>query len=182
MRLTLNLARRGYRYQRQARSLIRLALVVLLTVMAYQGHHWSALHSEINAREQQLALLRQDPGGLPSQVQPEDLTASFLEYHRARDLLQRDNFRWTELFDRMESLLPEGIGLRSFQPDYKADSLRIEGVARDLHHLQALLDNLLGGEFSTVNLLQQSHVRVSDGRGGTRSALNFSLHIEGVFL
>ena len=182
MRLTLNLASRRHRYQRQVRSLMKLFSALMLIVLVCQGYQWIGLHGDISAREHQVAALRQDLGVLPPQVQPEDLTTKYREYYRARDLLQRDNFRWTELFDRMESLLPEGISLRSFQPDYNADSLRVEGIARDLAHLQTMLTNLLGGEFSTVYLLQQSHTRVSDGRGGTRSALNFSLHIEGVFL
>jgi type IV pilus assembly protein PilN len=181
MKLNLNLVGRHHVLTRRIRPCLKISLLLLLVLSAYQGHQLIVLYGQIGTHQAAVTELQRELGMFPAPVDPIDLTAAYQEYDRARELLLRDSFRWTELFDRMEGLLPEGIGLRSFQPDYRADSLRIDGVARDLQHLQALLDNLLQAEFSQVYLRQQSRSAISDGSGGSRYALNFSIELMGVF-
>ncbi len=82
----------------------------------------------------------------------EELGKQRQTYHQAEASLQRDAFRWTGLFDRMEKLLPDGVSLRSFNPDYAKNSLSILGVARTLTQLQTLLDNLQNAQFQQMYL------------------------------
>jgi len=181
MKLTLNLASRRYYDQELVRRWLYSLLSVLLLLLVFQGYQWFTTRQQILIHQASVEELRKDLGLQPDLMTPEALTDRYTDYRTAQQLLQRDSFRWTELFDRFEHLLPEGISLRSFQPDYKGNSLRVEGVARDLRHLQALLDHLLADHFTQVYLRQHSNIQVSDGRGGQRSALSFTLEIEGVF-
>ncbi len=181
MKLTLNLVGRHHVLTCRIRSWLKVSWVLLLVFSLFQAYQLVVIYSQISSRQLVVSGLRQELGMVPAVSEPVDLSAAYQEYDSARELLLRDSFRWTELFDRMEGLLPEGIGLSSFQPEYQTDSLRIDGVARDLQHLQALLDNLLTGEFSQVYLRQQSRTAIRDAGGGSRSALNFSIELTGVF-
>lgn len=182
MKLTLNLARRRYYDQEMVRRWLYFFLIVLLLLLVFFGYQWLTTRQQITIHQASIEELRRNLGLQPDLLAPEVLTDKYSDYRIAQQLLQRDSFRWTELFDRFEQLLPQGISLRSFQPDYQGNRLRVDGVALDLRHLQALLDQLLAEHFTQVYLRQHSNVQVSDGRGGQRSALNFSLEIEGVFL
>ena len=79
-------------------------------------------------------------------------------------------------------MLPDGVSIRGFRPDYKDRALAIEGVAKDLTALQTLLDRLLESDsISSAYLQRQAYVKVRDTKGKEYSALNFSINLEGVF-
>ncbi|MCK4690630.1 MAG: PilN domain-containing protein [Desulfuromonadales bacterium] len=182
MKLSINLASRRYLDQRALKMILSGVIVLLLFVLVIQGNAY--LNDRQLARQHQAhleSLQEQLRGKLPKRLTLEELAEQRQAYKRAEVLLQRDAFRWTALFDRMESLLPDGVGLRSFSPDYDKNSLLMNGVAKKLKNLQDLLDNLQAGQFNQVYLKKQGEVKVDDGRGGKRTALSFSISLEGVF-
>jgi type IV pilus assembly protein PilN len=185
MKLTLNLASRRYFNRRainQAYLLLCLmfcGLLVYLAIGFFQGRRQIKQY-QVNISDQQTQLEK-----LQKEL-PRHLTAARIEKQKqdfmlAEEFLERDAFRWTELFDRLERLLPTGVSLRSFNPDYENRSLQLNGVARGLPELQALLDNLLADSFQQVYLQRHGRVEISAGAGDRITALNFSLKIEGVY-
>ncbi len=182
MKLTLNLASRTYVNER-ALSLgcliLALMLVVLLLFQAravlQERERNLSYQKEISTLETQLS------SKLPKQFSKEQLATQQEAFQQAQELLQRDAFRWTALFDRLEKLLPEHVSLKNLNPNYQKGSLTIEGVARQLGDLQQLLDNLHAEEFKQVFLTGQSSVDVDDFAGNKRPALQFSILLEGVF-
>ncbi len=182
MQLTINLASRRY-LNRRLFQLIFWVLVLLLSgIITWQiSSFLAARQQEQEYRSHLQALQEQLTGKRPEQQSAVGLAQQQAAYDRAAILLQQDAFRWTLLFDRMEQLLPTGISLRSFNPDYEKNALVLTGVARDLSRLQALLDNLHGADFQHAYLITQGEVQVNDGRGGKRTALSFSINLAGVF-
>ncbi len=182
MKLSINLASRRHLNQRLLRLILSGIIIILLLVLAVQGK--SYLQNRQQALQYQAhldSLQEQLQGKLPQRLTPEELAEQHQAYDQAEMLLQRDAFRWTALFDYMEGLLPVGVSLRSFNPDYGKNSLQINGVAKNLKSLQTLLNNLQSAQFNQVYLKNQGEVDVDDGRGGKRKALNFSISLKGEF-
>ena len=182
MKLSINLASRRYFNQRKLKLVLSSIIVCLLLILAIQVNTY--LQNRQLALQYQShidSLQEQMRGKLPKRLTPDELAVQRQEYKQAESLLQKNSFRWTDLFSRMETLLPDGVSLRSFNPDYNKNSLLIYGVARNLKKLQNLLDNLHNSQFKQVYLKNQGEVDVDDGRGGKRVALSFSIALEGIF-
>ena len=182
MKLSINLASRRHLNQQVLKLTISCIIVLLLLILAIQGNTY--LQNRQQALQYQVhldSLQEQLRGKLPKRLTPEELANQRQAYKQAEILLQRDAFRWTALFDRMEGLLPDGVSLGNFNPDYGKSSLLINGVAKNLESLQILLDNLQSAQFNQVYLKNQGEVDVDNGRGGKRKALSFSISLEGVF-
>jgi len=182
MKLSLNLASRRYVNQRALKRFYLLLSLLLVLVLTFQTKSYLQGRSEIESVRSSLAQLRQQlQGGTVESLSAEQIDAQQRRFRQAQVLLQRDAFRWTALFDRLEKRLPAGASVRSFNPDYAQKSLVLTGVVRGLNDLQQLLDNLHAEHFQQVFLQSQNRVEVSDGAGGKRSALSFSIKLEGVF-
>lgn len=182
MKLSLNLASKRHVNRRALNLGFGLVALVLVVVLI--------LHSQIYVQDRRLMaayqahlddLQTQLHGKLPERMNPATLKEQRIAYEQAKNLLERDAFQWTALFDRMESLLPEGVILTSFNPDYAQNSLKINGIARDLGHLQELIDRLYSSDFTQVYLHSQAEESIEDGQGNKRSALSFSFSLRGGF-
>jgi len=182
MKLTLNLASRSYVNERALRIGCLVISLLLLLLLGFQ------LRNGLQSREQntglrtEIAQLRQQlKGKIPRRFTKAQIALQQQEFGRAQALLSRDAFRWTALFDRMEALLPENVSIRSFNPNYKDKNLQIVGIARSLTDLQTLLDNLHGDNFKQVFLKNQNQIEVLDYVDKKRTALEFSIQLQGVF-
>ncbi len=185
MKLTLNHASRRYLNRRALNQIYLVLSLLLCALLAYQVVNSLQGKSRAEQFQKNISELQQQLGQLQGEA-PRHLTADRIEkqkveFAQVETILDRDAFRWSALFDRMELLLPDGASIRSFNPNYKDKSLVLNGVVKGLSDLQQLLDNLLADSFQQVYLQNQGMVEVSDGSGGKAPALNFSLKIEGVF-
>jgi len=182
MKLSINLASRRYVNQRAMGLFFAVLLFALICILLLQGNSWLQDYRLEQSYRTHLAELQKELGGaLPERLSPAEIANRRQLYEQADVLLTRDAFRWTALFDRMERLMPGGISFLGFSPEYEKNSLKIRGVARDLAALQRLLDNLYGDGFGQIFLENQGETTVDDGRGGKKTALNFTLSLEGVF-
>lgn len=182
MKLSLNLASRTYLNQRALRQIYLLLGLLFLVLLAFQIKIYLTSHQQRLGLEKNIADLQTQLHGEPApQLTADQISLQQQEHRQAEMLLQRDAFRWTALFDRFERLLPSGVSIRSFNPNYQQGQLQINGVARQLSDLQTLLNNLHGEKFRQVFLESQDWVEVSDGTGGEKPALGFSIRLEGVF-
>ena len=182
MKLTLNLASRRYVNQRALKRSYLLLGLLLLVVLGIQFSHLLKTERELAAVQQNLRNLQQQMGGnAPAQLPADQLKKQLALHQLAGELLARDAFRWTGLFDLLERTLPVGVSLRSLSPDYKQKSLVLNGVAKDLKSLQRLLDNLHAEKFEQVFLENQSRIEINDGRGGKLPVLSFNIKLTGVF-
>jgi len=182
MQLTVNFASQKRYRERFYKRVLALVILGLGIILALQVRQYVAGYQLERQYQQHLSELeKQLQGDSLKQGNGDQLAALQRDYNQARKLLKQDAFRWTLLFDRIEAILPPGISLRGFNPDYDKNVLVLTGVARDLGSLQRLLDNLHAESFKDAFLLQQSEVKLKDSRGIERTALSFSINLTGVF-
>lgn len=186
MKLNLNFASRRYINRRAVTKgywMVATGLLCLFLWILYQNLFVS---TQIQQTRNQLSALQQDEqellGTKSVSLDSQKIEELRKEFARNQMLLDQDSFHWTALFDRMEKLLPDGISIRAFKPDYEKRTLAIEGYARDLKVLQALLDRLLEADtISNVYLNRHAFANMKDSQGRQHSVLDFSLSLEGVF-
>ncbi len=182
MKPSINLASRRYLNQRASDVGTLIVIVGLVTFILLLGNGFIQDYQLAEAYRTHLKELKTElHGEQPEKIDPQEIADRKAEYERARILLQRDSFRWTSLFDRMEVILPNGINLISFSPDCENNSLEISGLAKDLQSLQHLIDNFHNDQFDPVYLNSQGQAQVDDGRGGKKSALTFSIMLGKAF-
>ncbi len=184
MKPTLNLASRAYVNRRLLFASYSLAAVLLLAILTVTGGYlWRSrqtagdLHTRIADLERQEVAQR---GPKTVEYSPEDYKKLLVRIDFANDVLKKDTFRWTALLSRLEGVVPEGVGLRSIRPDFKAGGLNIVGLARNFASLQTFLDQLLASpDFSAVYLLRQERLDPKTGMGS--QTLRFTLALKGAF-
>ncbi len=185
MKVTLNLASRRYLNRRAINQLGILFIVLLAVVFMVQVNGYLQGRSQLSSYEKSLTELELEYqellGETPRSLSPQEVDAQKVKFQQAETLLQRDAFRWTALFDKMEKRMPSGVTITSFNPDYKARSLKLAGQARGLSDLQRFLRNLHKEPFEQIFLQSQGEVTVVDAQGVEQSALSFAVTLEGVF-
>lgn len=186
MKPTLNLATRTYLNRRLLYLAYSLAIGALLLVLCGFGYYFVTTWQATRSLQTSLDKMQRESlgpgGGGAVRFSTEDYQQLRRRIAFFNDILARDTFRWTDLLDRLEGLLPAGVALRSIQPDFNAGSLRISGLTRNLDKLQEFLDNLLQSkDFSGVYLLKQAQVKAGAKQATNPSELSFSLVLEGAF-
>lgn len=182
MKLTLNLASRRYVNERALKwACLFLSFVLLLLLMVQAQTYLQSREQALKYKTTIEKLEQQLRGKVPKRFTKEQIVAQQHDFSQAENLLRKDAFRWTALFDRLEDLLPENVSIRSFSPNYKEGSLVISGVAKNLIDLQDLLDNLHADSFQQVFLRSQNQIEVVDYQEQKKTALAFSILLEGVF-
>ncbi len=186
MNPSLNLATKTYLNRRLLYAAYGLTMLLLLLFLAGLGAYFWNCRQEGQKLRAAIEQMEQDSqpsaGAAEARFSPE-------EYKRLREriaffnsVLAKDTFRWTDLLGRLENLVPEGIGLRSIQPDFRGRSIRISGLARNLDKLQDFLDRLLvSDDFAAVYLLNQARIDQGRDQQGGGNELSFSLVLEGAF-
>ncbi|PLX89223.1 MAG: hypothetical protein C0618_01550 [Desulfuromonas sp.] len=186
MKLNLNFAGRSYVNMRLIGQAYWLSAALLVVLLLWGVIQLLSTHTMIAEQDTKLAALQKDREellGIESiALDTEKLEAVRADVVRSQVLIDQDSFHWTALFDRMENLLPDGVSLRGFRPNYKERSLDITGVAKDLNSLQTFLDQLLTDDtIETAFLQQQAETKVQDIKGTEYIALTFSVKLRGVF-
>ncbi len=186
MKFNLNLASRRYLNKRALKNGFIAAVCLLLLLGGWQinalvaGNHTLQLTQErLQELQGRIEKLR---GGPQKTLTVAQRAALEKEFSVATELLAQDAFRWTALLDRMEKLLPAGVSLSGFSPDYKKNVLALTGRARSLKEMRLFLDRLLKDKgFAQVYLKNHSRITVTDYADTEREAISFSLQLEGVF-
>jgi len=186
MKLNLNFANRRYVNRKVVNKTYWAVIAVLIMLMFWTIRESLVVQKSIQNIQSQLVTLERDEfellGSKSVPLDSNRLEEIRREFDRDQMLLDQDSFRWTALFDRIEVLLPEGVSVRGFKPDYAGRTLSIEGVAKDLSGLQEFLDRLLESDSITnAYLNRHTDVKVNDIQGNEFRALSFSVDLEGVF-
>lgn len=185
MKLTLNLASRGYVNRRAlflGYFLLAALLILLLLLLANSFYRLHVYNSQISAH---LEEINRDLG-LQGSATEEVTSPAYLQLQErvsyANQLIAKDSFRWTALLDQLEEVVPDGVKIRSIQPDYRQRGLKIACVARGLGDLRAFLDRLITSRhFSDVYLLDQANLMVKDTLGQEHPSVSFLVELKGAF-
>jgi len=184
MEIKLNLASKPYLNRQNVRLWLLLlsALMVLLLLLngSYGYRNYRQLQL-LDTRFQELDDQISGIHGTSADYTPEKLLAVKVEVELANEIIDADRFRWTELLSRFENLLPGNVSIHSIQPDFKARSVQLSGVARDVSALTEFIDNLLTSEDLNQAFLK-SHGEVKNEQNSSIQILTgFSIVIREAF-
>ncbi|KIH76449.1 type IV pilus assembly protein PilN [Geoalkalibacter ferrihydriticus] len=186
MKLNLNLADRVYINRRALHGAYVAIGALLLVLLVVNLLFFSRTRDEIVELEQRLSELRERAGARDDEgvidISPAAQRQLLSDIAFANSILEKDSFRWTQLLDRLEGLVPDGVSIRSILPDHRTRSLNLTAVARGLDEMTAFLDRLLeSDQLRDVYLLRQEQTTVTDFAGRERQALLFSLTLREAF-
>jgi Tfp pilus assembly protein PilN len=163
-----NLSTRPFYNERIVRlSLLGLLILVLaatafnVTRVLRYSRSDTKLSEQAARDESRAAELRASAVRLRATVDPRQIEVTSLEARRANDLIDRRTFSWTEVFNLLESTLPDEVRITSFRSKIEKGQivLTITIVARGAEDVSSFLDNLEPtGVFADVGRTLEEHV------------------------
>jgi Tfp pilus assembly protein PilN len=155
-----NLSTRPFYNERIVRLFLLGLLVLVLAATAFNvtrvlrySRSDTQLSEQAARDESRAAELRSSAVRLRATVDPKQIEFTSLEARRANDLIDRRTFSWTEIFNLLESTLPDEIRITSFRSKVEREQiiLSITIVARGAEDVSSFLDNMEHtGVFSDV--------------------------------
>lgn len=161
--LDLNLASRPFRNNTLLWLAYTLATVLIgafafLNVQSYHKHaQWLVdLRQQVSTIDNQLAELERRDRAARLEIERFDMKSLTLQAQKANDVIQWKAFSWTELFNLLEQIQPDGVRMTSVHPVFRGESdpsreqtvnsraraaaresqlvpVAVEGLAKDLH-------------------------------------------------
>jgi Tfp pilus assembly protein PilN len=155
-----NLSTRPFYNERIVRLFLLGLLILVLAATAFNvtrvvrySRSDTQLSEQAARDESRAAQLRTSAVRLRATVDPKQIEFTSLEARRANDLIDRRTFSWTEIFNLLESTLPEEVRITSFRSKIEKEQiiLTITIVARGAEDVSTFLDNMEHtGVFSDV--------------------------------
>ena len=97
---------------------------------------------------------------------------------KINDLLKQKSFSWSELFYSLEKAIPRGVSIIDIKPSYKSKRININGVAKSLELVTALVDNLQNTKYIKKSFLaKEEKVLINE----INEAVSFQIIAEGEF-
>ncbi len=163
-----NLATRPFYNERAVRLALLLLLVVVVLASVFNATRVmqlsrsdTRLGTQASRDEAAAAERRAEAARLRASVDPKQIEFVSVEARKANDLIDRRTFSWTELFNRLETTLPDDVRITAMRPkvDTGGTSLTIAVVARNVDSLSQFMDNLQKtGAFRAVGSRIEEHV------------------------
>jgi Tfp pilus assembly protein PilN len=151
-----NLATRPFYNERAVRFwivLVGIAVSAATVFNASQMIRYSRSDTELARQaasdEARAAELRAEAARLRATVDTKQIELASIEARQANDLIDRRTFSWTELFNRLEAMLPADVRITSVRPRLEEDriALAITVVARGVRDAAQFQTNLENSGF-----------------------------------
>ena len=147
-----NLSTRPF-YNERAVHIVLLALAIVVAgatifnvsrVIRYSRSD-TELATQATRDETRAAELRQQASRLRASVDPRQIDFASSDAREANDLIDRRTFSWTELFNRLETTLPDEVHITAVKPHIDRDRgivLTINVLARSVDDMNTFIENL----------------------------------------
>ena len=147
-----NLSTRPF-YNERAVHIVLLALAIVVggapifnvsRVIRYSRSD-TELATQATRDEARAAELRQQASRLRASVDPRQIDFASSDAREANDLIDRRTFSWTELFNRLETTLPDEVHITAVKPHIDRERgiiLTINVLARSVDDMNAFIENL----------------------------------------
>jgi Tfp pilus assembly protein PilN len=150
--LEINLATRPFRNNTLYWVGFGSVAIILLVLTGLNG--WVFFHSgtSVQQYEQEILLKQQKRDGLSRDEQRLGVKLTKLDFNGLRqqaefanDAIRRRVFSWTELFNRLEEVVPPSVMLSAVRPEIQAEGISIvaEGMAKDQEGLLVFEEGLI---------------------------------------
>jgi Tfp pilus assembly protein PilN len=158
-----NLSTRPF-YNERAVHIVLLALAIVVAgatifnvsrVIRYSRSD-TELATQATRDEARAADLRQQAVRLRASVDPRQIDFASSDAREANDLIDRRTFSWTELFNRLETTLPDEVHITAVKPHIDRERgiiLTINVLARSVDDMNLFIENLEStGAFGQVRV------------------------------
>jgi len=184
MEIKLNLASKLYLNRQNIRLWLLALGILMILLLLLNGSYGYRNYQQLQTLDKRFLELNDQISGIHGtsvDYTPEKLITVKAEVELANQIVDGDRFRWTELLNRFESVLPDDVSIHSIQPNFKARTVQLSGVARDVSALTRFVDNLLASEDLNQAFLQ-SHGEVKNEESSSSQILTgFSIVIREAF-
>jgi hypothetical protein len=158
--LTANLATRPFRNNTVIGSIVAAVALGLLVATIYNlyiflsyGSSYALLLDDQDRNRVKLEALEVEERSLVKQIEARDFETAFDQGSVANELILKRTFSWTELFNKLENLMPPEVMMSAIRPNVTSSTIviRVEGVAKTHLAFLSLQEHLLAHEaFSEV--------------------------------
>lgn len=182
MKYSINLASRSYVNKRALYLAYGVCGAVLILGLLFSSGYFLKLNRQISTTESRLGELEEkllaSQGENVASYSAARYEAVLAEINAANKIIDRDTFRWTELLDQLEKVVPGNVSVEKIEPDHKKKSIKLDGLAKGLKDMKRFLDNLIkSGDYDDVLLMTQATVESDSGKPMVR----FSIELLGAF-
>jgi len=142
--LRANLSTRPFYNERVVHAVATVVAVLVLAVTAWQiarvvrlSRYKTELNTAINRDKGQIEYLTKEAANVRRGLDQKELALVAAEAKEANTLIEMRTFSWTQLFNQLETTLPEDVMLTSVRPDFKESgvtrvNLEIQGRSGDV--------------------------------------------------
>lgn len=172
MKLQINLATRQYINLRPVDTGLLVIGLLLLVALALNVYNLATTAGESRQLTQELAGIASKGKSIYPPVSEKDWQRLQADIADANAIIRKKAFNWLVFLDDMETVLPDGVTITSFEPKAVTGELQLSGSALSFGGISALLSNMENsGRFADIYLLSQSELKV----GKTQKGIAFTL-------
>jgi len=154
MRIDLNFASREYVVVARLYAGLLLAILALAAVFAvlYLSHRTDAkslvqLEGQITEREAAIASSDEVLRGYEKTISGSMISSTYTEAAFANSAISRRVFSWTLFLNRLEGLVPGGVGITAITPNFQTLDVDISGTAKSIDAVTEFIDRLTHSEY-----------------------------------
>ena len=147
--ISLSFTRPEYRILWNVQVLFTCAILASLLFMAWSTWYYFDIDHKINLETQSIAQLREAKSSFTTRMFQDGLTLSATEIEKIKNqiafanlLNQKKKFSWATLLTELSETIPSHTTIQSVQVKFKDSTILLNGKAKDLETLHALITNL----------------------------------------
>jgi type IV pilus assembly protein PilN len=185
MRISIDFASREYIQVRMA--VLAVGLCIALGIFVFVGLYGSyrgsvarcaQLVRQAEAGDARLMEVEKRLAEARNTVRPEEVKAASQQVEFINAAIRRKAFSWTLFLNRMEEVLPDGVGVTSINPDFVSLNVGIAGTALDMKRLTEFIERLTKSPYfeDVPPVFHTSEVVVDKDIGKTLQKFNLQIH------
>lgn len=154
MRLDINFASREYIFLRKVYFVLAacIAASIAACIAGYLMYmsdvqESARLSREIENNRKQAEKTEAEISSYASRLRPEAVKGAYDEAAFVNAAINRRVFSWTTFLNRLEGLVPVGVGVTSIKPEYSSMLVSLSGKAQDMSRITEFIGRLSASEY-----------------------------------
>jgi Tfp pilus assembly protein PilN len=154
MRIEINFASREYLLLRKAYLALTVAIAAAVLLLVYNYGEYRNSVQKVGSFSAQLALQQKIASEMDSklvQFKKElggtDVKAALREADFVNSVIARRVFSWTAFLNRLEEVVPNGVGITDVKPDFQTLNMNISGTSLSSNQLMEFVDRLTKSKY-----------------------------------
>lgn len=154
MRININFASRDYLLARKVYLALAAAIAASVLVFVYNlgvyknsAQKAGVFSNQLSAQKKIAAEMDLKLAAIEKGVNAADVKAALGEANFANRVIAIRVFSWTTFLNRLEKVVPEGVGINNISPDFQSLNINISGEAVSSNRLMEFLNRLTTSKY-----------------------------------